>query len=134
RRGSAGLQADRAEDREARIELGLGDTDAGTLRGREKLGAADVRTAAQHLGWHADEHLLRCLRNLLRPRQQRVDRTGRLPQEGAEGVPSLLEPGRELGYRGPGALQKARRLGGIELRGRPVPEARLRDLQRLLLD
>ncbi len=70
----------------------------------------------------------------LGPASKRVDGPGRLPEERAQGVARLLEPGRELGDRGPGALQQGRRLGRIELRGRPVPEARLGDLQRLLLN
>ena len=68
-------------------------------------------------------------------RQQRVDASRAAARAGcSRRCAPAASPVLQLGDRGPGALQQRRRLGRIELRGRAVSEARLGDLQRLLLD
>src|SRR4029078_10879632 len=76
-----GAQADRPEQREAGVEVGLGDADARGLRGGQQLGPANVGTAAQHLGRHAHRHLRGRPGDVLRPGQQRLDGSRRVPQQ-----------------------------------------------------
>ena len=62
------LQPDRAEQREARDRGRPWRRRCGRTARRRQLGAADVRAPPQHLGRHADGHLRRRRRDLLRVR------------------------------------------------------------------
>ena len=113
-------QPDRAEQREARVEVRLGDADAGALRGGGELGAADVRTPPQQLGRHADGHLRGRLRNRLRARrEQAVDGAGRLPEQRAQRVSRLLQPDLAAAGWSPACSRAASSPGS-----RPAPRSR----------
>ena len=130
-----GAQADRPEQRKARIEVGLRDADAGALRGGGHLGAADVGPPPQHLGGHADRHLGGRLRISLGPAEQRLDGARSAARAAwLSALRACCSAGLQLRDRGPRALEQRRRLGRVQLRGRAVLEPRLRDPQRLLLD
>ena len=120
---------DRADEREARIELGLGDADAGALRGgvaARRCGCPDAAAASRPARRPPPSRAPSGSPWARPAARRRVP--GRLPEQRAQGVSRLLQPDLQLGDRGAGALEQRRRLGHVELRGGAVAEAGLGDL------
>ncbi len=130
----ARAKAERAAQREGRIELGLGRTDLGAFGRRVLLGRAHVRPTTQQVRRDADRHLERRLRNRAGRPEEVAELAGRQAKQYAQRVASLLELDIELRRLRLRLGQLRLRLLDIALAGLALPEARLSDGETALLE
>ena len=119
-----GRDAHRADQREARQQVGLGDADLRALRGERALGDADVGAAAQEIGGDAERDARRRVRDHGAARADQVVEVARRDAEqDRERVLGLPDAGLEVGderarvFEQRGGLRRVEpgHLAGLEL-------------------
>ncbi len=129
-----GREADGSEERDARIKVRLGDTDACALGPGIELRPADVGPPAQQVCRNTDRNLAGSDRDRVHPAEHGAHLAGRASEQSAERVLCLAQTRLQERDSRLGAAQQGFGLTHVELGGGAVAKQDIGDLEAALLD